>query len=365
LITAFSFGQLKMVAQSNESFFLYFKGGFLSLPPSIEQIKTQARNLQGRIVNTPVHRWSGIAKDQILAPDIDLHFKLELFQHTGTFKLRGALSIIDQLNHDKLSRGVVAATGGNHGIAVAHAAKSVGTTAKIVVPKTINSFRRRMLECYGAEIIDIDSITEVFSRMKQIAEREGRSIVHPFDHPAITLGTGTLGLEVISQVPDVDVVIVPIGGGGLASGVACAVKQAKPNCLVFGVEPELANSMRLSLDAGRPVSVPGGPKSIADSLGAPHSEAYSFSICQQFLDDVVLVNDQQLSESMLVLCEHLKLAVEPAGAAATAALLGPLKQRCIGKRVCVIISGSNIDLKTFSRQTMTLAPTENRKDQIN
>jgi len=315
--------------------------------PSQLEIEEQARRLSPRLYTTPVHEWNTPLKARLLGDDTRALLKLELFQKTGSFKARGALTVMDHLSAEEKERGVVAGTGGNHGIAVAFAARNANVNAKIVVPHTINPFRLRAIQDYGAEIIQVENISLVLNEMRRIAEVEHRTIMHPFENPLVTLGTGTLGYEFLNQTPDLDAIIVPIGGGGLASGVACAVKQIHPRCKVYGVEPAAANAMTLSLKAGHPLALPNGPRSIADSLSAPCTEPYSFYLCQKFLDDVVLIEDEEIRAAMKILFEDLKLAVEPAGAAATAALLGPLKDRCAGLRVGVIVCGANIDLQTF------------------
>ena len=315
--------------------------------PSLSEIEEQARRLAPRLYTTPVHEWSTPLKDRLLGTAAKVLLKLELFQKTGSFKARGALTVMDHLSPEQKANGVVAGTGGNHGIAVAFAARSAKVDARIIVPRTINPFRLRAIQDYSAEVIQVENISLVLTEMRRIAEIENRTIMHPFENPLVTLGTGTLGYEFINQVPDLDAVIVPIGGGGLASGVACAVKQINPHCKVYGVEPSGANSMTLSLAAGHPLTLPNGPRSIADSLSAPCTEPYSLSICQRFLDDVVLIEDDEMRTAMKILFEDLKLAVEPAGAAATAALLGPLKDRCIGLKTGIIVCGANIDTETF------------------
>lgn len=315
--------------------------------PSISEIEEQARRLALRLYTTSVHEWSTPLKERMIGDDTKCLLKLELFQKTGSFKARGALTVMDHLSPEQKENGVVAGTGGNHGIAVAFAARNANVNAKIVVPQTINPFRLRAIQDYGADVIQVDNISLVLIEMRRIAEVEHRTIMHPFENPLVTLGTGTLGHEFLNQAPDLDAILVPIGGGGLASGVACAVKQIHPRCKVYGVEPAGANVMTLSLKAGHPLTLPNGPRSIADSLSAPCTEPYSFYLCQSFLDDVVLIEDDEMRAAMRILFEDLKLAVEPAGAAATAALLGPLKDRCKGLRVGVIVCGANIDLQTF------------------
>ena len=172
--------------------------------------------------------------------------------------------------------------------------------------------------------------------------------ISPGNGSRTALGTATLGLELSRQVADLDAVSVPIGGGGLCAGVAAALKQAQPRCQVFGVEPEGANTMARSLAAGSPQAID-AVRTIADSLGAPHAAPYSFDLCRRFVDAVVLVDDDALRRAMLLLFRSAKLAVEPAGAAATAALCGPLLDRLRGRRVALIVCGSNIDAPTFSR----------------
>jgi len=315
--------------------------------PSLFEIEEQGRRLASRLYETPVREWSTPLKGRMLGDAIKPVLKLELFQKTGSFKARGALTVMDRLTASQKERGVVAGTGGNHGIAVAFAAHSAGVKAKIVVPKTINPFRLRAIEAYNADVIQVDNIALVLNEMRRIAEIENRTVMHPFENPLVTLGTATLGREFFNQAPDLDAFIVPIGGGGLASGVSCAAKQIKPRCKVFGVEPKGANAMAQSLLEGRPITLPAGPKSIADSLCSPCTEPYSFSLCQKYLDDVVLIEDDEMRRAMRILFEDLKLAVEPAGAAATAALLGPLEERCKGMKVGLIVCGSNIDTQTF------------------
>jgi threonine dehydratase len=324
-------------------------------PPSIEETQAQLSHLSSLLVPTPTVEW-GELRSMVL-PEIprDTHFKLELFQYSGSFKMRGALSVIDSLTLPQKLAGIVAGTGGNHGIAVAAAAHALGKKegitipTTIVVPETMNPFRRSVLERYEVEIVTMPTITDVISRMNSLADERGLTVVHPFENPKITLGTATLGLEFLNQVKGLDVVIVPIGGGGLASGVASIIKQVSPKTEVIGVEPTGAPSMTHSIAQGIPSKLPNPPKSIADSLCAPHSEPYSYQMCQRYIDDIVLVSDEELARAMKVLFEHLKLAVEPAGAAATAALLGPLAGKYSGKRVGIIVCGANIDTTTHNK----------------
>jgi threonine dehydratase len=273
--------------------------------------------------------------------------KEELFQRTGSFKPRGALTVMQDLDAAALGRGVTAVSAGNHAMAVAYAARALGTTAHVVMPKTANPFRVEHCRRLGAHVELVDDVHLAFARVKEIEAEEKRTFVHPFEGPLTARGTATLGLEIVEQVPEVEAVIVPIGGGGLCAGVAAAVRQAKPACRVFGVEPTGADSMRRSLDAGTPQAID-KVRTIADSLGAPHAAPYSFELVRRFVEDVVLVDDDALRSTMRLLLESAKLAVEPAGAAAAAAYLGPLREKLAGRTVVLVVCGANIDAATFA-----------------
>ena len=316
--------------------------------PSAERIAAARARLNGLIIETPVHRWRGPEIAAAAGADTEVVLKLELFQYTGSFKPRGALTNMLNLAPDALARGVTAVSAGNHAIAVAYAAKTLGTSAKVVMMKTANPFRVERCRSYGAEVVLAEDVHAAFETVRRIEKEEGRTFVHPYEGELTILGTATLGHEWCRQAPDLDAIIVPIGGGGLAAGIACAVKQLQPTCQVFGVEPVGADSMHRSFAAGepRPIEKVG---TIADSLGAPFALPYSFGLCRRFLDDLVLIDDDAMRRAMGLLFREMKLAVEPAGAAATAALCGPLRDRLAGKRVGVIVCGSNIDGATFGR----------------
>lgn len=315
--------------------------------PNLETFHSHAEKLREHLRLTPVHEWESPTKDALVGANCHPVLKLELFQKAGSFKARGALTEVSMMSAADKARGIVAGTGGNHGVAVALAARTYGVDAKVIVPKTINPMRLQAIKDLGADVMQVESITDVLDMMVKVAETEGRKVVHPFEGENITLGTGTLGAEFMEQVPDLDVVIVPIGGGGLASGVACAVKQANPNCAVYGVEPTGANSMSVAFASGKTGILEGGPKSIADSLSAPYSAPYSYAVCRKFIDEIVLIEDDDMRRAMKTLFEDLKLAIEPAGAATTAALVGPLREKCAGKKVGLIICGANIGTSTF------------------
>lgn len=320
----------------------------MTTPLTIEEIRAAAGQLAGRINLTPVHGLRSTEIDAAVGSDTDVQLKLELFQRTGTFKARGALLNVLRLSEDERGRGVTAVSAGNHAIAVAFAAAAVGANAKVVMLSTANPLRVALCQAYGAEVVFAADGPTGFELAKQLARDEGRALVHPLEGRTTALGTATLGLELCEQVRGLEAVIVPIGGGGLCAGVASAVKLLAPECLVFGVEPTGADSMHRSFAAGEPRSIE-RVATIADSLGAPYALPISFELCRRNVDELVLVDDDQLRSAMRFLMRNAKLAVEPAGAAATAALLGPLRERLRGKRVGVIVCGSNIDEANYAK----------------
>ena len=278
----------------------------------------------------------------------EVWLKEELFQRTGSFKPRGALSFLLDVPVEERKRGVCAVSAGNHAMAVAYAAAVLGTTAKVVMPRSADPFRVAESRRLGAEVELVDNVHAAFDRVREIQQAEGRVFIHPFEGPAIVRGTATLGLELCHQIPELDAVIVPIGGGGLCAGVSAAIKLLRPECTVIGVEPEGADTMHRSFAAGSPQPID-SVRTIADSLGAPHAAPYSFALCRRFVDELVKVGDEELRSAIRLLFSFAKLAVEPAGAATTAALAGPLLERFRGQRVALIVCGGNVAAEAFAR----------------
>jgi threonine dehydratase len=312
-------------------------------PLSDTDIEATALALAPYIRETPVWSWGDEELTRRLDPDTRIVLKLELFQHAGSFKARGALAVMLGLEPAVRARGVTAVSAGNHAIAVSWAAQTLGTSAKVVMPRTADPLRVARCRALGAEAVLAEDVHAAFALAQQIEREEGRTFVHPFEGPRTALGTATLGRELLRQEPALDAIVVPIGGGGLAGGLSTAVKQTKPSCLVFGVEPEANDVMLRSIRSGHPEQVPeGAPRTIADSLSPPYTLPYSLGLCRRYLDDVVLVSDDAMREALALLFRGAKLAVEPAGAAATAALLGPLRERLQGKQVGLIVCGTNI-----------------------
>ena len=314
----------------------------------LDRIREARTRLGDAVLTTPVHELAGGAPGAGPTPGGRAVLKLELFQVTGSFKPRGALLNVLALTAAERARGVCAVSGGNHAIATAYAARRTGTRARIVMLASASPLRAAQCRAWGAEIEFAGTIHVAIERAEVLCRDEGLSMVHPFEGLTTALGTATLGLEFLEQVPDLEAVVVPVGGGGLAAGVAAAVKQIRPQCAVYGVEPVGADTLRRSLDAGRPVGID-QVRTIADSLGAPYALPVSFGLCRRYLDDVVLVEDSALRAAMRHLLEDAKLAVEPAGAASTAAWLGPLRERLAGRKAGLIVCGSNIDAASFAR----------------
>ncbi|MFK8080478.1 MAG: threonine/serine dehydratase [Granulosicoccus sp.] len=317
--------------------------------PDIDRIRAVADAISPHVIRTATVPWP--VPCDVGGPDMELFIKMELLQRTGSFKARGAINVIAHAMRAETQDafpGVTAFSAGNHAIATAYAANRLGTTAKVVMPRTANAFRREQCEAYGAEIVYGDTISDLIRIVGQIQAEEDRYLVHPFEGIHTIEGTATVGMELCDDVAALDAVIVPVGGGGLIAGIACAVKQMQPNCAVIGVEPHGANGMQQSLRQKQPVDVV-EVDTIADSLGAPMHAPVSFGVVKRYVDEIVCVSDQQMQKGMLQMFAQMKLAVEPACAASIAALQGPLAGRMAGMRVALIGCGSNIDLATYHR----------------
>lgn len=313
-------------------------------PPSLADIERARARLGDRVRRTPVWEWQG---DSVAAlGGTRVFLKLELFQHAGSFKARGALLRMDRLSSDERERGVTAVSAGNHAMAVGYAARALGCSAKVVMPRNANPARVAGCRAYGAQVVPAEDVHDAFVVVEQLVRDEGRTFVHPFEGEDVCLGTAGVGLELIEQVDDLDAVIVPIGGGGLMAGVSTVIKAMRPRCQVFGVEPVGADTMHRSFASGRPESID-RVRTIADSLGAPRAEPYSLAMCRRHVDELVRVDDHELCASMARIFSETKLVVEPAAAAAGAALWGPLRERLAGSRVGLIVCGANIDSATL------------------
>lgn len=318
-----------------------------AVPPlGLADIRATAELIAPFILETPTHVWRSRETDDLFGAQTELVLKLELFQRSGSFKIRGALANMLRLSEAQRELGVTAVSSGNHAIAVACAASILRTRAKVVMLSTASPDRIAAARAYGADVVIVEGGVAAFAEVDRIATQEGRVQIHPFEGRQTSLGSATLGLEFARQAGPLDAVIVAVGGGGLASGVASAFKLVQPSCQVIGVEPEGACTMHLGFAAGAPQTVE-TISTIAGSLAPPMALPHSFALCRDNLDGLVKVDDDQLCAGMALMFRDMKLAVEPAAAAALAALVGPLGDSLRGRRVGLVICGANIDVDTF------------------
>jgi threonine dehydratase len=273
--------------------------------------------------------------------------KAELFQRTGSFKPRGILAKIASLSPDERARGVITISAGNAAAAVAFGAAAEGIDALVVMASTASPAKVAATRAYGATVDqEAPDQPSAFERVRELQRETGRTFVHPFDDATVIAGHASLGLEIVEDVPDVDVVVVPVGGGGLISGIALGVKHARPDARIVAVEPEGSAALALALEAGRPVAI--DPVSVADGLNAPYVGDVCLPICQALVDDAITVTEAEIAAGFRFLYERAKLAAEPAGAASTAALLAGTVPDVGGKTVVAVVSGGNVAAKTAS-----------------
>ena len=274
----------------------------------------------------------------------NVYLKAENLQRTGSFKVRGATYKLAQLSEEERRRGVIATSMGNHAQAVAVAAQAFAAPATIVMPEQAPLVKVMATQGYGASVVLHGATFEDASaHARQLQEATGATFVHAFDDPDIVAGQGTLGLEILSQVPSADALIVPVGGGGLIAGIAIAARARKPGLTLIGVEAAGAASCRASLDAGEIQTLP-TISTIADGIALKHPGELTFPIIQQLVDEVVTVEDEETMSAILLLQERCKLQVEGAGAVGLAALLHPGLLNLVGKEVVLLLSGGNIDM---------------------
>lgn len=274
---------------------------------------------------------------------VNLFLKCEQFQKTGSFKPRGALNTLAHLSPEDKARGLVSASAGNHAQGLSYAAREYGVKATIVMPADAPQAKINAVRGYGGEIVFADSVNTMFDRMLELEHEFGYTIAHPFDNPYVIAGQGTIGLEILEDVPDVEYVFVPIGGGGLISGIATAIKQTNPSVRIIGVESAAGGALYASRKAGHQVRVVCEP-TIAGGIICPMIGDTNYPIMQQYVDDVVLVNDDEIKAAIRLLLERSKLLVEGAGGAATAAILSQKHSLPANARVVTLLSGGNVDL---------------------
>jgi threonine dehydratase len=298
---------------------------------SLADVQAAADRIQPHVVTTPT-----LSGEAVAGPGVWL--KAENLQRTGSFKVRGAVNAVLQLSPDQRHRGVITLSAGNHGLALAFAAQVVGCRCVVVVRDDAPITKLDAIRRYGAEIV-LTPLAQWQERLEAEQRARDLHLVHPFDDRAVVAGQGTVGLEVLATVPDVRTVVVPVGGGGLISGIAVAVKQQRPTTRIIGVEPEQAPCVSESLAAGHPV-VPSRLDTVADGLAAPYTRPFTLALIRRYVDEVRTVSDAAIIEALKLIALRAKLVVEPAGAAAVAALLA---DPAIERPVVAILSGGNLD----------------------
>lgn len=305
---------------------------------TLEDVKAAAARIRPHVHRTPLLQSATLSE----LSGADLWLKAENLQKTGSFKPRGGINATLQLVPEERSRGVISISAGNHAAALAFAARMAGTHATLVMPETASLSKIAATRGYGAEVVLVDG-RRLMASMEEIQREQGQTFIHPFDHPQVIAGQGTVGLEIVDDLPDVDIVVVPVGGGGLISGIAVALKALKPGIVVIGVEPEGSSVVSQSLTAGRTIKLEHFA-SIADGLNAPFSAPTSFALVQRLVDEMVIVSDEEIADALALILERTKLLVEPAGAAAVAALVVGRVPQAIGKTTVAVLSGGNVDL---------------------
>ncbi len=317
----------------------------MTLPVTLADVEAARRRIAPFVHRTPVLTSSSL--DARVGSR--LFFKCETFQRVGAFKARGAFSRLTLLTPEERRRGVVAFSSGNHAQAVALAARTLGISATIVMPHDAPALKLAATRGYGAAVRVYDRAAESREAIaKDIVEREGRILVPPFDDPAVIAGQGTVALELLEDAPDLDLVLVPCGGGGLLSGVSVAATALLPDAALWGVEPEAGDDFRRSLAAGHPVEIP-VPATIADCLQTTRAGVHTFAIVSALAKGILTVSDLELRIAMSVLFARMKLVVEPGATAGFAALLAGRVPAASGKRIGVVLSGGNVDPETFGR----------------
>jgi threonine dehydratase len=310
---------------------------------TLDDVLAARETIGGRLHRTPTFTSASLSR--LVGARVQL--KAELFQRTGSFKPRGVLTKLASLTAEEKARGVIGISAGNHAQALAYAAGLEGVDALVVMWRGASELKIEATREYGAAVdLEADGPGAAFERLDALLVETGRTLVHPFDDTLVMAGQGTVGLEVLEDAPDATLVVVPIGGGGLIAGIATAVKALRPQARVVGVEPETSRAMHAALEAGDRVEVT--PRSVADGLNAPHAGRNAVEIVRARVDEVVLVTEEEIEHAFRLLYTRAKLACEPAGAAATAALVAGKVAHEQGEAVALVVSGGNVSTDTAS-----------------
>jgi threonine dehydratase len=311
----------------------------------LPQIRAAGERIAGKVHRTPLLSATALGK----RAGVRLHLKCENFQKTGSFKPRGALNKVLSLSPEERARGLVTVSAGNHAQALAWAARIAGAVCTVVMPSGAPQSKIDATRGYGAEIVLHDDRATLFDRLAEVRDSRGLAFVPPFDDPDVIAGAATIGLEILEDLPDVDVVVVPVGGGGVLAGIASAVKQLRPGVRVVGVELAEGPGLAPALATGKPVTVTRPWGTLADGMTPPFVGALPLEIAKEAVDEVVGVSEAAIVDAMKLLMTRAKLYVEGAGAAATAALLEGGLRVPAGARVVALVSGGNVDLSRIPR----------------
>ena len=309
---------------------------------TIDKIFHASVVLKNIIRHTPLTKTAGIA------PQCDLYLKPENLQFTGSFKLRGAGYMISQLSEEERSKGVIACSAGNHAQGVALAASKCGIPSLICLPDSAPISKVEATKGYGADVCLVQGVyDDAYQKALELRDQMGYTFVHPFDNENVIAGQGTIGLEIMTEMDDVDAVIVPIGGGGLIAGVACAIKSIAPHVKVYGVQAQGAPSMHTAIARGEISTLP-SVSTVADGIAVKRPGDLTFQMVSQYVDDIALVSEDEISTAILTLIEKQKMIAEGAGAVSVAAAMFN-KFPIEGKKVVCLVSGGNIDVTSLSR----------------
>jgi len=317
----------------------------VNLPTTVtlQEVLSASERIKDVVRKTPVIRCGTL--DKIAGAEV--YLKCESFQRMGAFKFRGAYNAMSRLSDEQRARGVVTHSSGNHAQAIALAGSMLGIKTIVVMPHDAPVMKRAAAESYGAQVVDYDPVTQTREDIsREISEKQGITLIHPFDHPHVIAGAGTAMLELIQEVGDLDLILTPCGGGGLLSGSTIAAKGLCPNCRAIGVEPEVADDAYRSFKTGTLQSVK-NPPMIADGTRTPALGKYTFQLIRENVDDMALVTERAITDAVRLLFERAKLVIEPSGALGVAALIsGVVKQK--GK-IGIIASGGNVDADTMAK----------------
>ncbi len=312
---------------------------------NLNKIKEAQQNIKGVVRRTPLFFTSTFSNKC----DCNIYLKCENKQKTGAFKLRGAYNKLVCLTEEEKSKGVIASSAGNHAQGVAYAATAFGVKSTIVMPVTAPQAKVQATRGYGAEVVQSGQVfDDAAAKAVELQKETGATYLHPFNDVDLMAGQGTIGLEILEDLPEADIILVPIGGGGLISGIATAVKSLKPEIRVIGIQPEVIASTKASLEKNEIVTLP-GVKSLADGISVATPGSLCFEYIKKYVDEVVTVTENEIANAMFNLMERNKLVTEGSGAAPMAALLAGKISGVKGKNVVALVSGGNVDIATAAK----------------